>query len=56
MKKTDFGKMIMDHVSNTNYYRKNMPGLFTGKVSTDQSNIMQEKLKNLTPVPMPLDL
>ena len=30
-KKADFGKMIMDHVSNTNYYRKNLPSIFTGE-------------------------
>ena len=27
-KKTNFGKQIMDHVTNTNYYRKNLPALF----------------------------
>ena len=30
-KKADFGKMIMDHVSSTNYYRKNLPSIFTGE-------------------------
>ena len=55
-KKANFGKMIMDHVSNTNYYRKNLPAIFTGKSNTDHSSILQDKLKTLAPVPLPINL
>ena len=55
-KKANFGKQIMDHVSNTNYYRKNLPSIFTGESNTDHTGILQEKLKTLTPVPLPLEL
>ena len=46
----------MDHVSNTNYYRKNLPAIFTGEDNADYSSILSEKLKTLTPVPLPIDL
>jgi len=37
----------MDHVSNTNYYRKNLPNIFIGEVKADSSAILKEKLQNL---------
>ena len=46
----------MDHVSNSNFYRKKLPGIFTGDDQADTTSILKEKLKTLTPVPMPLDM
>ena len=49
--------MIMNHVNSTNYYRKQLPHIVKGEVTTnDQSNIMQEKLKEMAPVPLPPDI
>lgn len=32
-KKVNFGKMIMEHVSNNNFYRKNLPAIFTSEAN-----------------------
>ena len=56
VKKANFSKQIMDHVSNTNYFRKNLPHIFTGESAGDSSSILQEKLKNFSPVPLPIEL
>lgn len=53
VKKANYSKQIMDHVSDTNYFRKHLPNIFTGESTADQSSILQEKLKTLAPVPLP---
>lgn len=56
VKKVDYNQLIMDHISSNNYYRKQLPNVFTGKGQPDQSNFIQEKIKHFTPVPLPLDM
>jgi len=46
----------MDHVNNSNFFRKQLPNIFTGEAETDISSVLTEKLKTLTPVPMPTSI
>ena len=46
----------MDHVSHSNFYRKKLPGIFTGEDQADTTSILKEKLKFLTPVPIPTEI
>ena len=46
----------MDHISSNNYYRKQLPEVFTAKGRPDQQSYIKEKIKNFAPVPLPPDM
>jgi len=43
----------MSHVNNTNYFRKQLPNMFSKDKQQSMATLLQEKLKSLEPVSMP---
>ena len=56
IKNVKYQKQILDHINGANYYRKHLPNIFTGEDKADPSSLLQEKLKMLAPVPLPIDV
>lgn len=55
-KKVDYNQLIMEHINSNNFYRKQLPKVFTDKGQPDHSSLLQEKLKNFAPVPLPMEI
>ena len=45
-----FNQRFTKFINHANYYRKQNPHLFDSTKKTDESAVMQERLKNLTPI------
>ena len=57
-KKVNYGKQITEHINNANFFRKYLPDMFSGdsKPNWDQMAVIRDKMKSISPVPVPLEI